>query len=155
MYAYRVLLISLVMLCLPACWSRKEYQAPIYVINVLDSEYYNDCHIPQSINVSLDQVESFAQSMPYDAEIIIYCSNFLCTASHYVAKLLMAMGFRNVQVYEGGIAEWYQKGFPVVGDCKMTYLQEVVEPSGEPDMVPVISAEELAHKLEISIPSNG
>jgi rhodanese-related sulfurtransferase len=100
----------------------------LVVINVLDKKEYEDCHIAGSIQVDFDQVDEFAQKLDKATTIVVYCSNYMCTTSDYVAKKLRDKGFEKVFVYAGGMAEWHQKGLPVQGACKGAYLAKVVQP---------------------------
>lgn len=148
-------IISCAVLCialytLPGCFEKKQTQESLYVINVLDEDLYKDCHIKGSIQVSMPEVEEFVKRLNKDTELVIYCSNYLCTASGAVADLLGDTGFTNVYAYEAGMAEWYQKGLPVDGPCKSSYLKKVmVDPGHEEALkIKVISTEELFEKMK-------
>ncbi len=141
---------------LPGCWGgRQEPEQAnnnLVVVNVLDQDFYNDCHIKGSVNVTLDAVEQFATTLDRNAEIVVYCSNYQCATSEYVAKKLKSLGYNRVYVYEGGVAEWYQKGLPVVGPSKATYLAKQVSGSvSQRGEIPAINAEDLAKKMKISM----
>lgn len=116
---------------LPSCWQRVTGDTPkeksLYVINLLDEQLYTDCHIKGSVNVPLDQLTSFVSSLEKDSEIVVYCSNYMCGSSHLAYEELVASGFTNVWVYEGGMAQWYQLGYPVEGLCAQKYLKLVIE----------------------------
>lgn len=94
----------------------------LMVVNVLDPEQYQDCHIKGSINVPFDRLESFAQKLDQETELVFYCSNYMCAASGKAAQLLEQKGFKRVWAYEAGMADWYQKQLPVEGGCKSAYL---------------------------------
>ena len=68
-----------------------------------------------SINVPFEEVETFAKDLDRDAEMVVYCANYMCTASGAAAQKLKEMGFENVWAYEGGTAEWYQMGLKAEG----------------------------------------
>ncbi len=77
-----------VLALLPACWpfskkssTERTQQQSLYVINVLDKESYEDCRIAGSINVPFEQVETFAKDLDRTAEMVVYCANYMCTAS--------------------------------------------------------------------------
>lgn len=147
---------------LPGCWlfSKKaeptnDAQQSLYVMNVLDKDAYEDCRIAGSINVPFDQVEIFAKDLDRNAEMVVYCANYMCTASGSAAQKLKEMGFQNVWAYEGGTAEWYQMNmksegkYPVEGTCKASYLAAANEKPAEADHagVAIISAEDLHQKM--------
>lgn len=112
-----------VMLLLPGCFggSSKEDEK-VKVINVLDKQFYDDAHIPGSINISIMDVEKRAEKWSKDTEIVVYCSNYKCTASGMIAKKLKKMGFKTVYAYEAGMAGWKQAGLPVDGPATEKYL---------------------------------
>ncbi len=141
------------LLLLPGCWLNdlmggKEKKASLYIINVLDKPFYDDCHIKGSVHVPFEKVHSFTDKLNKDTELVIYCSNYLCTASGQVASELIANGFKNVWAYEAGMADWAQHGYPVEGVCQKPYLTAANKHHGEAEKVPVISAEELKEKME-------
>lgn len=128
----------------------------IVLINVLNKEQYVDCHIPGSISVPFQDLEQFAQTLDKNTEIILYCSNYQCTASSAGAQMLIEKGFSNVSAFEGGIAQWYQLGYPVEGTCALPYLKkEIAEPqksdlASEGTLIKIITAQELKQKLDNS-----
>lgn len=149
--------LSSILALLPACWpfdKKEETKQDLYVINVLDKVNYEDCHIAGSKNVPFEDVETFAKDLDRNAEVVVYCSNYMCSASAAAAQKLKDMGFANVWAYEGGTAEWYQLGlkekdnYPVEGSCQSSYLAASNEkPAHAESSVSVISAEELHAKM--------
>lgn len=122
------------------------------IINVLDQNFYNDCHIKGSVNVTLDAIEQFATILDKNTEIVVYCSNYQCLTSEYAAKKLKSLGCNRVFVYEGGIAEWYQKGLPVEGPSEIFYLtKQVGERVLQQGEIPAINVEDLVQKMKISM----
>ena len=141
----------MLLLLLPACFTGGK-KGGLYVINVLDGEHHADCHIKGSVNVELDALENFVKDLDKDtAELVIYCSNYMCTASGFAAQQLKEMGFKRVWAYEAGMAEWYQKGLPVEGPCKKGYLEKVMEKPGldQKEDIGIISTDELARKMKL------
>lgn len=154
----KAVLFASVLALLPGCWpfgkkDVQEQKPSLYVINVLDKESYDDCKIAGSVNVPFKDVESFAQNIDRSTEMVVYCANYMCTASGAAAQKLKEMGFEKVWAYEGGTAEWYQLGkangeFPVEGACAASYLTAANEkPTEETVDVPVITAQELRDKM--------
>src|SRR5579872_5509479 len=135
---------------LASCGHKNEVlNTDLIVLNVLDRDLYDDCHIKNSLHVPFDKVEEFSKKIDKNTHLVIYCSNYQCSTSGYVAKKLKDLGFCNVSVYEGGMAEWFQEGLPVDGAHKCSYLYK---PSrciahDESDEIPVISIQELAEKM--------
>ena len=126
------------------------------VINVLEKNLYDDCHIQGSVHVPFEMLERYVQqNLNKDTEIVLYCSNYMCSASGQGCKILKRLGFEKVYAYEGGTAEWYQNKMPVEGPCTAGYLQKQLTPidhnQQEESVVTVISMQELARKLHLNI----
>lgn len=126
----------------------------LLVVNVLSPELYNDAHIAGSINVPLADLQNTAQKWDKNAAIIIYCSNYTCSASTGGARILKNSGFTNVSAYEGGMAQWHQLAqedntYAVEGPAKEDYLKVKVSAPSQPtaEDVTIISAQELRDKL--------
>jgi len=85
----------------------------IVVINVLPKEYFDKEHIPGSINVPADEIETtIMQKVPdLDTEVIVYCSNTECQASPRAARKLSALGYTNVRDFEEGMQGWKDAGY--------------------------------------------
>ncbi len=108
--------------------SRVYADLPLCLINVLDKNEFDDAHISGSLNIPFDQIESVLSLIPKDKKVIFYCANYLCTASGEAAVLFKKHGFKDVYVYEGGMAEWYQmslsdENYHYKGPAQLSYLQ--------------------------------
>jgi len=144
---------AVVLLGMVACKAKKE-TPDFVVVNVLEEEFYRDCHIRGDINVSFMELENYAEEH-WDkdrTQIVLYCGNYKCTASGFGAKMLRKKGFKYVWAYEGGTAEWIQKGLPVEGPCKEAYLQDYKLPEEtlkkmQEEHEIIITAEELYKKM--------
>lgn len=139
---------------LSACWfgEKKKEEAgttgKLLVVNVLGPKEYEDVHIKGSINVPLENLATAAQSWPKEVKVIVYCANYMCTASADAARTLTKQGFTDVLAYEGGVAEWKQKGFPVEGPAQQGYLASVGQKQQAPTDVKTIEAEALKEEIE-------
>ena len=71
-------------------------------------------HIPGSLHVQTHG-GTFA-SLAKDDDIVVYCSNLDCNASKATIKKLVALGYRNVSHYAGGLIDWEAAGLPLEGD---------------------------------------
>jgi len=100
-----------------------EFSANFTVVNVLEEEYYKDCHIKGSINAPLSQFQAIAQGWDKTRLIIVYCASSGCSASKKGYDALKKMGFQRVKAYEGGMREWKDKEFNTSGECAMDYLK--------------------------------
>lgn len=118
----------------------------LLVINALAKKYYTDCHIVGSISVPLDTLAQFASPLEKDTPIVVYCASYHCPVSEKAWRILHSLGFTNVVAYEGGMAEWAQKGYLLEGACQEEYLNRQEKP--EERGVKTISAQELKMKME-------
>jgi rhodanese-related sulfurtransferase len=117
---------------------------------VLEKALYDDCHIPFSVHVPFDKVEAYVHTLPKDTHIIVYCSNYTCSTSHFVVQKLREKGYTCAFVYAGGMAEWFLAGYPVEGNASADYLRkEVSIPDDVFSDVPTINMKELASILKI------
>jgi len=151
------------MLVTPACdWFKKEKTADVvvveqptlYVVDVNPADVFADAHIPGAVNLTLEGLEAGTKEWNKKSPVVVYCSGYTCTASHAAAKKLKELGFEDVAIYPGGIAEWHQLSkenkelFQVEGGAKLPFLQKVVEKVlPKEDAGKTISAEELAQNL--------
>ena len=113
---------------MPGCFDSGS-SAPrtgLVVVNVLDKALYDDCHIKGSISIPIDELEDRCEKeLAKDATVVVYCSNYMCSASGYGRQVLLDRGYKDVHAYEGGTAEWYQTKLPVEGACTQGYLARV------------------------------
>ena len=139
-----------VMGCLPFGSNDSTKEPKLVIINVLDKSDFNDSHIKGSINIPFDDFEGKISSLDKKNHYVLYCADYMCMSSGFCAKLLKDAGFEHVWAYEGGMAEWYQKGYPTQGPSKLDYLKsEAINMSDdEEDEASVITAEQLAEKIE-------
>jgi rhodanese-related sulfurtransferase len=84
------------------------------LINCLDEWMFQAKRIPGSI--LFEGLKHALETLDPKEEIIVYCSNFDCTASVLVYQQLVEHGFQNVRHYAGGIADWEDAGYPLEGD---------------------------------------
>jgi rhodanese-related sulfurtransferase len=150
--------LSFFVFLLPGCWSMQDIvqDDKLILINVLDKDLYDDCHIKGSINIPFEDVEGYLQHKKGDdVELIFYCSNRRCTASHSAAKKAIELGFSDVLVYVEGTAGWYQAGLPVVGNCKKNYLKKRIEKHlFKDDEIVEIFTDDLAKKMNFVSSNN-
>ena len=93
-----------------------EQNPKIRLINALRPDLFKKGHIPNSLNFSSMDVDS----LPFgkDEEIIVYCSDIICTASYYAYLQLEEAGYQNVWRFAGGMREWAESGFPIVSGAE-------------------------------------
>ncbi len=93
------------------------------VVNVLDKKTFENCSIAGSIHVPLSTLEKVAGQWKKHQRIVVYCASYDCPTSKHAFNILHRMGFRNIYAYEGGTKEWREKGYPITGPCRSTYLK--------------------------------
>lgn len=83
-----------------------------YFWNVLTPEYFGGELIPGSRWVPLDRIgrEVSARHVDKAAGIVVYCSGPTCPNSKDAGRKLVALGFANVSVFEGGLEAWKGDG---------------------------------------------
>jgi rhodanese-related sulfurtransferase len=84
------------------------------LVNCLDEWMFRAKRIPGSTHY--EGLKHALDTIDPKEEVIVYCSNFGCTASVLVYQLLVDNGFQNVKHYAGGIADWEDAGYPLEGD---------------------------------------
>jgi rhodanese-related sulfurtransferase len=84
------------------------------LVNCLDDWMFRAKRIPGSIHFV--NLKHALDTLDPKEEIIVYCSNFGCTASVLVYQQLVDHGFQNLRHYAGGIADWEDAGYPLEGD---------------------------------------
>jgi len=147
-----IFLISIILLSVGYIYLKfsGKNQPKLVVINVLDKNIYDDCRIKGSINVPFDKVEEYAKGLDKNTHVVLYCTNYMCTASGAAARMLKKMGFENVWAYEAGMADWFQNKLPVEGACKESYLNMRIEKSEDSDEqgIKPITTMELRDKMK-------
>lgn len=138
---------------LSSCQRDEPQKSPAFVIvNVLDKEYFDDCHIKGSVHVAFGDLKEHAELFwdKDNTQIVVHCSNYSCGASMEGCKMLKQLGFKHVWAFEGGTAEAKASGIVVEGVCKEPYLNDYRKPEHyvQDQSVVTISVEELKKKIE-------
>ena len=77
---------------------------------------FNDGHIPNSINIQAYKFspdDSKVSSLDKNEKYVVYCSGSNCDIAKRLAEKLVAIGFTNLLVFEGGWFEWKSANLPV------------------------------------------
>jgi len=78
--------------------------------NVVSDDDFTGELIPGSRRVPIDRIGRECARMPRDTAIVVYCSDARWPVSKYAATELEVLGFKNVRVFEGGLAAWKASG---------------------------------------------
>lgn len=87
--------------------------ARIAIYDANSRETYAEHHVPGAIWVDYDAVT--AEQLPEDrsTQLVFYCANERCSASHVAAEMAHELGYENVAVMGAGIQGWVAAGKPV------------------------------------------
>ncbi len=84
------------------------------LVDARDPNIYADSHLAGAISLPLAEVDQllaeFSARVPHDKPLILYCNGFGCPDSFDLGVRLIAEGYLQVQVYEGGLPEWRDRG---------------------------------------------
>ena len=72
------------------------------LIDVRTVDEYNREHIPNAVNIPLDQIDTVAYDK--DTKIIVYCQSGM--RSRQAVQTLLDMGYTNLYDLDGGLLNW-------------------------------------------------
>ncbi len=83
------------------------------LIDVRDTELFNEGHIPKAISVPIDHFVTWAESYHESHHmIVVYCEGYYCIQAFEATNILLAKGL-NVKMYQNGLDEWTASGFDI------------------------------------------
>ena len=89
----------------------------VLVIDARDRDTFRKGHISGAVSLPLGEADrllpEFAAKTPKDRLLIVYCNGYDCHDSKTLGRRLLAAGFTQVFVFEGGFPEWRDAGYPV------------------------------------------
>jgi rhodanese-related sulfurtransferase len=89
-------------------------QADFFLFDANPKDFYDRGHIRGATWVPFNHLEREALPSSHDAQLVFYCANELCTASHDAARAAASLGYSNVAVMSAGYFGWKRAGHPVV-----------------------------------------
>lgn len=96
---------------------RELLAAGAALVDARATELYADGHLPGALSLPLAemdaQLETLRQAVPLDRVLISYCNGYGCPDSFDQGVRLLAAGWQEVRVFEGGYPEWRDAGLPV------------------------------------------
>lgn len=87
-------------------------EGSVALLDVRPHEEFQAGHLPDAINIPLDELETMLDTLPRDREIVAYCRGPYCVLSHEAVERLRKLGFR-VRRFDEGFPEWKAAGLPV------------------------------------------
>lgn len=90
---------------------RSALERRAVIIDARAARAYTQDHIPTAISIPItltysQRTRAIANSVPRDAEIIVYCQSDKCAWSDELGSDLIFRGYKNVHIYRGGFREW-------------------------------------------------
>lgn len=87
-------------------------EGSVALLDVRPRDEYQAGHLPDAINIPLDELESMLDALPRDRDIVAYCRGPYCALSHEAVERLRKLGFR-VRRFDEGFPEWKAAGLAV------------------------------------------
>lgn len=84
----------------------------VALLDVRPNVEFEAGHLPEAINIPLEQLEDMLTVLPRDKEIVAYCRGPYCVMSHQAVQRLQQLGYR-VRRFDEGFPEWKAAGLPV------------------------------------------
>ena len=92
------------------------------LVDARSSDSFAKEHIAGALPLPLEEARRsgspLLDKVPTDAVIIAYCNGFSCHDSMDLGTILIKAGYSSVYVFEGGLPEWRDAGYPVAGGAK-------------------------------------
>jgi len=96
---------------------RELLAAGAMAVDARAAEVYGEGHLPGALSFPLGEygqvLPGFLEKVAKESTLILYCSGFGCPDSFDLGERLLAEGYLDVRVYEGGFPEWRDAGLPV------------------------------------------
>lgn len=84
----------------------------VELLDVRPKDEFQAGHLPEAINIPLEQLETMLYKLPRDREIIAYCRGPHCVLSHKAVQRLRKLGYQ-VRRFDEGFPEWKAAGLPI------------------------------------------
>jgi rhodanese-related sulfurtransferase len=89
----------------------------VLFVDARSKQSYEEGHIPGAVSLPVarfdEQIESFLNHYLPDQPIVTYCSGRTCEDSHYLARMLAAIGYSDIRIFIDGFPAWEAEGYPV------------------------------------------
>ncbi|GGN04308.1 hypothetical protein GCM10007092_18510 [Thermus composti] len=82
------------------------------VVDVRMPEEFAQGHVPGAVNLPLEEVARWAESLPKDKPVYLYCRSG--NRSQKAAEYLKGKGYTNLYNVEGGVLAIARAGYPLV-----------------------------------------
>jgi rhodanese-related sulfurtransferase len=85
-------------------------QEGAFLLDVRTPEEWDDFHAPQATLIPLDELESRADEVPSDQDILVICNSG--NRSQVGRDILLNAGHPNATSVDGGMQAWRSAGYP-------------------------------------------
>ena len=89
----------------------------VLFVDARSKQSYEEGHIPGAVSLPVarfdEQIESFLNHYLPDQPIVTYCSGRTCEDSHYLARMLAAIGYSDIRIFIDGFPAWEAEGYPI------------------------------------------
>ena len=96
---------------------RELAAAGALLVDARESALYAEGRLPGALSLPIGEVEAmlpeFRRQVDPARTLVLYCSGYGCPDSFDLGLRLIADGYRDVRVFEGGYPEWRDAGLPV------------------------------------------
>ncbi|HLF65660.1 MAG TPA: rhodanese-like domain-containing protein [Saprospiraceae bacterium] len=93
---------------------RLDTREPFLLINAMEENKFRAKHIPGSLNIC--RKEDIEKMLKKDDDIVVYCTDLACKKSVLLYQLLELMGYAHICRFAGGMKEWEEAGYLLVGE---------------------------------------
>ncbi|OVE82330.1 hypothetical protein BVY03_01185, partial [bacterium K02(2017)] len=80
------------------------------IFDANSKEVFEKNHIPSATFFDTKKDVDTVLPTSKDSNLVFYCKNTKCQASHMAARMAIEKGFKNVKVYADGIDGWIKAG---------------------------------------------
>jgi rhodanese-related sulfurtransferase len=84
----------------------------VVVLDVRPAGEYAAGHLPDAVNIPVEQLPDRIGELPADADVVAYCRGPYCVFAHDAVRLLSRHGRRASRLTDG-VTEWRLAGLPV------------------------------------------
>lgn len=100
-----------------ADWVKQQLDTgtPLAIIDArIDSEFRQG-HLPGAVNIFDGDFDAERHRLPpnKDHPLLFYCNGPKCLKSYDSAKRALAVGYKRIYWFRGGVPEWTRQGFPL------------------------------------------
>lgn len=85
------------------------------IVDARTKKRFDEGHIEGAVNIPLPELKPDEQALADAQNIVVYGTTWTDYTSPAAAKTLMAMGYKNVLDFRGGIELWKSEGGKVIG----------------------------------------